>query len=492
MGILEFKKMFLAALCGLFSLSLVFCGVADFGAQSTILIINSQSYEDIISASVYSAQEGYTYTFVLTDAHGKYWEDLISKSSNPILYYESSLPVNPGMGIRLEALSKSGIKVTYSNTLAQDFANMAPSGAILVGRSIGPEIISVAPYAVATNAGLYFAGESNADLAASSLLSQNKTLLIYGSIADSVSTESKSKSDVINTGSVYIDNVQILQMYSQKFQSTQAVFTSGKTFESAMVSTDYPIAIVGRTEPSADLLGWIQTSGVKSGLVITGDSDISGVIESIKAETGLPIFAKLGQGFSGDSQMHSLVVIPLPSKNVLLTVNSVTYSNTKKAFEVEVLNSGEVDAYVRVSASLPSAVAGSSSQMSIMPGASKIISVPLSSVPQSQDYISLASFQIYSGSDEYVVESIDAINFTNIRKTGTAPSGGYDTTYVTRTTPTQVYPQMQGGMIFSVIVALVLMFVGAYLFVHTSKSSHRPNSKGRKKHATHKTGGRGN
>ena len=471
----------------LFSLVLfasIFAGVADFSPKKNILIVNSNNYEDIIAGSVYAAQQGYLYAFVLTEAHGKYWEGLLGKSSDNILYYESSSPVYPKMGENLAALSKLNIAVSKQDTLWASFAKSASSNkAIVVGNELGSEAISAAPYAVIEKAGLYFASPADADSTVSMLLDAGKDVMVYGSIADSVSEQELSRSQVINSGSAYLDNSRLLSMYSQIKQPSQILFSSGKTFEAGMVNADYPIALVGRTEPTEGLLEWISASGVQNGLAISADSDISGSIASIKKETGLAVFAKLGQGFIGDSQAQPLAVVPIPGTNPTVIVDSVKYSDGY--FVLNVLNEGNHSVYVRVSAVLPSAKMGSSQTIMLEPNEQKDISVNIN-VPTSGGAIAEASFQIYLGSDPYVVESIDVITFRDI-SAQQKPSNLSMLTNYTVQTNTQKYVREQGGAAFSSVVALVLMLVAAYLFMHHTKpGSHVVLSKGTYRRTSHK------
>lgn len=481
------KNIVLAGIICILLLLPVFAGVADFSPKKNILLVNSLNYEDVIAASVYAAQNDYIYTFILTPTHGKYWIEVLGESSDNIQYYESGKPARATMGDEIRKLSKQNIIAHSSSNLAHDFAKLSNSNfVVVVGDEVAAEAISAASYA-AIKGSLYFTDKQSADADVTQLANDGKKVLVYGSIADSISEQMRDSVEIINSGSIYLDNLHLLELYSETKNPSQVLLASGKTFESNMVSKDYPIAIVGRTEPAEGLFGWILSSGVKGGLVFSGDADISGSVASIKKETGLPVFAKLGQGFVGDSQVQPLAVLSVPSKDVMLKVSSVAYKNC--GFELEITNIGVVDAYVRATASLPDGRLGSTESLKLASGESKKLFVNLEYLGSSK-VIDEAMFMIYSGSDSFVVESIDVITFNNIKVESTTPSMSILTGYVDDV-DAATYTREQGGMVFSAVIALVLMLVAAYLFMHHKKGgSHVVLERGSHHHKTHKKRGR--
>ncbi|MFH1306573.1 MAG: hypothetical protein ABIH83_02870 [Candidatus Micrarchaeota archaeon] len=452
---------------------MLFAGVADFTEKETVVIVNSQDYWDVIGGAVYAVQNGYPYAFILTSPHGQYWLDIIANSEDNILYYESENPVYEEMGEDVEALPKININVMRSDSLEDYFASSATGNyAIIVTKTKGAEAVSAAPYAALTHSGLYFTEEQDVNSAASNLRKKGK-VIVYGSIANSLSDENKEKVQIINTGSIYLDNAEILSMYSDISTPEQALFASGKTFEASMVSNEYPIALLGRTEASEELIEWIRTSTVKRGIVLDGDAEIGGAIESIKKETGIPIYAVLGEGFPGDSKMHPLAVMQLSTPNTMLEVGDVKYAVDTKGFEIEITNKGEWDAYVRAAAGVDGGKMGSSKMELLAPGQTKVVFIPLDAgFLVKGGYISEALFHIYSGSDPYVTESIDAISYKQIKsETSTPPASPLSifSNYTITPAVAKDYAQETGAKIFSFVVALLLMLVAAYLFIHREK-----------------------
>ncbi|MFA5108581.1 MAG: hypothetical protein WC492_03570 [Candidatus Micrarchaeia archaeon] len=449
-----------------------FAGVADFNQKQKILIVNSQNYWDVIGGAVYAAQNGYDYVFVLTGAHAAYWINILSGTTSEVAYYQSTNPVYANMKQSIDSLSNSYIKTYESADLASLFAsNSSGNWAIVVGKHSGAEAVSIAPYASVTNSSLYFAGKEDATSLVASLKAQGKNVFAYGCIVNYIN-KSAAPTRSLNSGSVYLDNVQILQEYSRVADASQIMITSGKTFEKSLVSTSYPIAIVGRTEPSGELIHWISSSGVRRGMIFDADANIEGSIASIKQETGLPIFVKLGEGFMGNAQMQPLAVMTLPSSDVLLKLGTLKYNSATNSFEIEVENIGNCNSYVRAALQSDDGKMSSSETITLSPGTKKMVIVPsYSSLKTATGKISGASFQFYSSSDPYIFESIDLVSFADVpvycpNCSSAAPASA---NYFTPENNRNAFMQNTGSLIFSCTVALVLMLVAAYLFMHMGK-----------------------
>lgn len=403
------KKLMLGAMFALF----LFSGL--FAANQPLMIVNSYNYEDVIGGAVYAAEMEYQYAFVLTEAHADYWFNMIKDTDDQIYYYESTNPVSGTLKGKMTTSMGSNLIAVTDADLSGLFARKADGNlAVVVGRENGAEALSVAPYVAQENGGLYFSNGANAGSLITSLKSSGKKVLVYGSIADNAGSSALYGTEVINEGSVYQDNAKILSKFDIK-EDSQVIVASGKTFEKTLVSDMYPIAIVGRTEVPQELLTWILTSGVNRGMVFQGDANIDGAIASIRKGTGLPIFVKLSEGFSGDAKVQPLAVMPLPTPNVMLNVHSVNYVKADKSFETYVVNKGSVPAHVRVAVTLGDGTSSTSRVYMIGVGKSRMVPVSLDGDSFVRGAaIPAAEFQIYSGQDSYFMEAIDVIRYTDI------------------------------------------------------------------------------
>ncbi|PIT84157.1 hypothetical protein COU37_04820 [Candidatus Micrarchaeota archaeon CG10_big_fil_rev_8_21_14_0_10_45_29] len=473
------KNNFLFFLAFAALLPLSFAGVSEFAAKNTYVVLNSQNYEDLVSGAVWAAQKGYNFAFIANNGQGALWKEKFSSTEANYYYFESASPVFLGMEGQLKPATSADTQFMLDETIAAGklhrsfenpkliyakeerlsslFAQMSKTNfAIIVAKGRGQDAISAAPYAAAKGGGIYFATGQDAPALAQSLLNKGKDVLAYGEICDSI-IPFESEINCINRGSIFLDNSYLLQLYSEEFSPSQALFASGKVFESSIISTKYPIALVGRTEASPELIGWIASSKIGSGLVFEGDANIKGAIATIKQERALPVFVKLGEGSLGSSNMQPLNTMQLPCSATMVEITSVIYLEESGGFEMNVTNIGEGKAHVRAVAMLEGGESASSGLIKVLPGESQIIFVPINASSYTNSgIIDTAAFHIYLGSDPYVVESIDVIVFSGIL-VHKAPSAGEQ----------GMREYAKGGSnAISLIVVLILLVIAVYLIMH--------------------------
>ncbi|MFH1095524.1 MAG: hypothetical protein V1728_04870 [Candidatus Micrarchaeota archaeon] len=405
---------------------------ADPAGGKTWVIVNSADYKDVIGGAVFAAQNNYSYAFALTPAHAEYLVNFIKSSASPVLYYESAQPVSSSMGGELAALHKDNFALVHNDSLHLLFANMARSDfSVLVGAQDGAEAVSIAPYAVLMNGGLYFADPSDRNVQFSilstsrravldapallaSLQSSGRKVLVYGSIANDISPDALAGADAIRTGSRYGDNLQAIQRYYLQSQPDQMMFVSGRTFEASMVRM--PVALSGPTEVNPDLVAWLRASAVRRAIVIQGDADIKNAMDSLRLETGLPVFGALAQGYSGNAEVQPLAVMKIPGPELLISLGGVSYDAGARTFQVDLENKGASSGFVQVAMVLPDGRSSSSSVLPIPPGQTRQFSVGLDASSYVTDgRIREVIAQISAGSQPAMTESVYLLNVSGVQ-----------------------------------------------------------------------------
>ena len=354
---------------------LLFAGAfwaADTPAVRSLVLVNSYHFEDVISGSVWAAENNNEFLFVLTPEQGDYVVHYLSAYRAPISYFESDKPVVPNMDLAIASASNSSISLVAQRQsgLSDWFADHAPgTEAIIVGSSDGAESISAAPYAVLQHAGLYFSDSAQLPGLLTKLKSSGRSILIYGSLASSLPSAEQSGVSVLNSGSRYADNLELLKRYVAVSPVKQVVFASGQTFEKSMVIGGSPVALIGLTEVSPDLIAWLKASGISAGKIISGDGDITGALSMLRQGAGVSIFPAIGEGYPGDSQTRPLLVLPLPGPRPVLVVdpssNPVHYDQSAHEFMIGVENADHYPAYVRAVVQLPDGRSSASSLVSL-------------------------------------------------------------------------------------------------------------------------------
>ncbi|MFN3909736.1 MAG: hypothetical protein ACK4J0_00695 [Candidatus Anstonellaceae archaeon] len=403
----QLKKLFFICLL---LLNFLLVSVFALSAQDTFVIVNSKDWRDVIAGGVYAGQNNYSYVFILTPQQADYIFSFFSESKNPFFYFESENPVDLTLNAKLSSLGQG--KIEKQSNLFSFFSSKAQAqGAVVVGSDFGSEAVSVAPYAVFKNFGLFFATKENVGEIVRNLKTQNKEVLLYGSIAKELEKDI-FVDKIINTGSVYLDNLELLKLFDSQTPTLQIVFTSGKTYE-PFITKGYPVILLGRTEPTKQLIDWLIAHPKVKGLVFNGDEDILGAIQSIKKETGISIFTKLGTGFSKDAKVKPNMVLDLPSKNVVLVLEPPVYDFSSSSLKLRVNNTGNVPAYTQLVIELPNGKFIGSPKKEIKPNSSYLFVLPIDASGL-YNQIKKVVVHVYSSSEEIIMESVDVVEFLNV------------------------------------------------------------------------------
>ena len=376
------------------------------------VIVNSQDHTDVISGAIYAQEIGADYMFVLTPGHGEYLARFFAKSNQPLYYFESDKPVSAKFG---QELPTQRLTSRTPASLSAWFAKEAPHKfAVVLSDADGTEAISAAPYATLRGGALFFTDSAHVGEQVSALKAQGYEVLAYGTLAANLTTTDRSI-DRISTGSPFSDNLEIVKRFVKIKPSTPLLFASGKTFEKSMVMGGLPLVLIGRTEIPPDLSHWLKETRARNGVVIQGDADIDGAVQSLKNEYGMTLFALLAEGYSGDSQVRPAAVMPLPSALVIPRLETIQYDALSKTFYMQISNIGTSPAYVRTVVSLVDGQTSSSPQVLIGAGEVQELSVPLAvSGLASKNTVDLANVQIYSGSSQTTSEAVDRFAIRNV------------------------------------------------------------------------------
>ncbi|GEM_PF-6338125 len=425
-----------------------------------MIVVNSKSYEDVVSGAAYASNGNYGYMFVLTPGHGDYIANYLSSSSGDIVYFEGANPVAPSFYQKISTLG-SRVSHTKAPVLSDVFASKSATlGAVVVGMEIGAEALSIAPYAAAKGYPLLFASKASADSIVASAKAKYGTVLVYGSIASSL--KSKEGLQIVDSGSIYADNLKAIEMYFATGQMpSQVALVSGRTFEKSMVSREYPILLAGRSSVYPDSARLLASRGVTRAVVFTGDTGVEGALASLKESSNISVFAKLGEGFTGDAKVRDLAVLGLPYAPLSLDLNGPTYAFGSKAFVLGVQNKGGAQAFVRVSVTLPSGQMASSNAVALNPGESKKISIPMDFGLGSSNAVESALFRVDYGTDRLMLDNSDTINYTNIQVAGQVQAQSPPP-------PSQAPKQTDSTLLLTAIAAVILA-IGAYFFASGKK-----------------------
>lgn len=405
---------FLAGLFGILLLS----GIGF----STIVMLNSLDYEDIVAGNVYAKANGYNFVFALTPNQSvfitKYYT---SYSTEKIIYIEGKRPVLPNMEAILREGGKRDIEVATPDSVPKWVAEKFPKqSAIIVGTQYGQDALSVAPYAALTQSPVLFIGGSNSyeDILGFVKGQGYQKVMFYGTVANQIpptALDSVQNKDVINTGSRYDNNLKIVSEFLKISPTTQVIFVSGRTFEKSMVDKAYPIILMGRSDVSSDTTAFLSQNKILTGIVFAGDADIVDGVTKIRNQyKNLSVFAKFGEGYLGSAQPLPLTIIPLPSPSINLEIVNISYNVPSKLFEVRVNNKGDFTA-LSGSINVPNIGSADSPLVYLDSNSLTTVAIPMdASAAISGSKIPQATLTVRYGEDSRLLDNIDSINYADI------------------------------------------------------------------------------
>jgi hypothetical protein len=388
---------------------------------STTLIVNSLDYKDIISSAVFAKNKNYTFLFALTPNQSVFLTKYYTTNKDePIIYIEGKDPVLVNMGFLLQEAKLKNLSINKPENIPLWIADqLSYNEVILVGSKYGQDALAVSSYAALVGAPILFFDPSKEDELLSNILVRNYSkVIIYGPINSQMSDKflsSLKNKEIIDTGSKYLNNLEIVKKFLAIKPSRQGVFVSGYTFEKSMIDTSFPLFLVGKSSVPSYYIDFLEQNQIKTGVVFSGDGDIVDGVNYIRSQLeNMQFFVKFGEGYRGSAQPLPLVVIPLPSPKFQIEVQNLSYNIKEKLFELKLSNKGD---FVALSAaiSLPKSKTAQSSQIFLDSNKTTTLAIPIdASADILNNKIPSASLTILYGEDSKLMDNIDILTIENI------------------------------------------------------------------------------
>ncbi|MCX9083920.1 MAG: hypothetical protein OIN87_03870 [Candidatus Methanoperedens sp.] len=342
---------------GLLVLFLLYFITGNAIAATDQVIVNSADWQDVYSGALYAGLEGIPAKFLVTSDQAPFLITTLERSRRNILLVESSAnPFAFGYKSSLEAarFNVEEIKDT-GNSRNIDLAKRTQTKKFIVlDDAYGYNAISVAPYAIKNNYFVLLANNLNTDEIYSFLRSnQVAELIIYGNLDNALKQKlTEFNPDVINKGNRFDNNLEMVKRFGP---AQQIIFTNGEFIESEIMSGKEPVIFVGKENVPDQVIEYIKTNDIKTGVVI--GNDLVGSSHLIKEATNVTIFLKFGQGFAntGSSEVKALDMFPIPVYETNVNVKSIQYNRETRSLEVTYENNGKIGTYLRSSIELFSA-----------------------------------------------------------------------------------------------------------------------------------------
>ncbi len=317
-------------------------GIADS------VIINSQDWIDVYSGMLYARITGNPSLFLTSKRYVTVLDKVLPPDDNVLVIESERLPYSANLGGYLRRQGYDPKTVFSRGGFALNLAlarELNVTRFIIIDPTYGFNAVSVAPYAIATNAFVIFAEDKNIDQVFSFLASQQKIdrLLVYGQVSETVLEKLSGFSpEIIDTGHRYKDNIEILNRYFQAVPDPkQAVLTSGEFLENQIMGGE-PVILVGKERVLENTVDFVKNSNLKTAVLI--GNELTRAAKMLKDSTGLPVFVKVGQGIpmglSEYEPIKALDMFYLPALVIRVDLGYVQYNTIEKTLEVVYRNSG--------------------------------------------------------------------------------------------------------------------------------------------------------
>jgi archaellum component FlaF (FlaF/FlaG flagellin family) len=312
------------------------------------VVINSADWQDVYLGAHYAGFNNIKSNFLISSEHAPVLLQTLEKYKNNVLLIESDKApfafsyktVLEGAGFTVDEIISSGTALNIElakRSNASDF--------IIVDDSYGYNAISVAPYAAQEKFFVVFANKENIDELYPFLITNGVgRMIIYGYSDFEVKTRlAVFNPEIINNGSRFDNNIELLK----KYDGVQQVFlTNGEFIEEGIMSGKQPVLFPGRERVPSQVVEYIKSSGIKTGVVI--GNELAGVAHQLKQSTNMFVFLKIGQGLAsgGSSEVRALDMFPIPIYDLAIDINSVKYNRATKELEVTYENLGHIGVYL--------------------------------------------------------------------------------------------------------------------------------------------------
>ena len=334
--------------------------LASTAAAKEYVIINSDNWKDIYSGAVYAQLEKKDFKFLISEKHSSKITGLLRKDDKITVIESNKLPfvldyagVLERYGFNADTIKASG------NTLNIQLAAQAPTSSfIIIDPAYGYDAVSVAPFARVTNSYVLFADKGSIDNILG--LFQRKPpqrLMIYGDVdKELIDLLYKYRPEIINVGSRYDNNIEIVKRYRQIKPTDQITVSSGEILEEGTLAANYPLLFIGKEVVPDSIIQYVKNSGIDYAVLI--GNELTRPAKQLKDLTGTTVFVKFAQGrpvLGEDStKVEGLDLFYLPSYKREIELSGVRYNLATRTIDVALQNKKDLKTYLKTTVSVHS------------------------------------------------------------------------------------------------------------------------------------------
>jgi hypothetical protein len=303
-------------------------------AKATVVVINSQNWEDVYSGILYAKLNNMN-AYFLTSSNPSGLLKLLS--DNEIILIESKSPFLPNFKSLLE---NNKYKVTMKEISDSSDLSIDSQNVYVIGKENYQAALLLAPLARVENSWVYIVDDNNINIVLPKL--QGKNVILVGYLKRSIkdALEKYKKEEIIEPNKFKL-SLSIAERFLQKKPTTQVLIVDGRSMEDEMFQGHSPLILVGPNLLPKETFSWLLNKGIKTCVVI--GSELTYVGEQIRAQSNktIGVLIKFGQATYG-SPVYALSMFPLPTPELKLEVSSIIYDPLTKKLYIIFKNSGNI------------------------------------------------------------------------------------------------------------------------------------------------------
>ncbi|MGD9276141.1 MAG: hypothetical protein PVJ67_03125 [Candidatus Pacearchaeota archaeon] len=382
--------------------------------EESYIIANSQSWQDVYSAMLYSSLQEIGGDFLTNTQHGTTILNGIKKENSILVVSSSDSPYVFNYPDLIKANGfKSAREITAKNANIQlidelpDIRNF-----VIVGDSYGYDSIAVTPYAVQKKSWVFLSNKININEIDSTLSRRNiDEILIYGYVDREVrDILEKYNPKIIDTKNRFEDNIEITKEYLKINPTKQVLLTNGEFIEKQLMLGTEPTLFTGKENVPDQIRDYLKDSPIEIGILI--GNELIGTATNIKKSTGINVMVKFARGArsqeKGVSAVEGLDLFPVPTPSISLSIHSIKYNIINSQIELTYKSESNIPVYFKGVITINGNKIGDAEANFIAPGNFKTMVYSLETQPED---LSANVFTLYGESasslDRILEKTID-------------------------------------------------------------------------------------
>ncbi len=316
------------------------------------VISNSENWRDVYSSMLFASLNGDSGDFLASTQHGPVLLNGIPKNNDIVLLNSNDKPFVFNYGSMIEARDYASVEErSYDDFNLELVDELDVNNFIIVDGSYGYSAMAVTPYAVLTDAWVFFADRVNiAEVEAILARKDVNSIVVYGYVDREVNDALVAYNPkVINSGDRFQDNVLIVEEYKKLSDAKQVLLSNGEFIERELMMGAHPILFTGRENVPDGIADYLQRSDIEVGVLI--GNELINAATNIRRSAGISVMVKFAQGArsqtAGVSAVEGLDLFYLPTPSLNLEINSVKYNRAAKQVEVTYHSTANVPIYVK-------------------------------------------------------------------------------------------------------------------------------------------------